>query len=884
MVFNFKKIASVASSGLMMMGTVALAAAANYPAPFVQNGNADVAIVVGESAAFSDNSAATALSTDLATTFAAQGGTSTQTVTTGEVFPLFTSSSEIYLNDSINTARSTLTDTDLPTVLMDGTFSGQDDIDYEQTIVLNGASRVLFDAQPDASDDDPTVYVSIGTSAGTHIYNSTIVFNQVVNFTHADSEGESLDLFGKEWTVGSDTSTTELVLYKSSERIALSLGGSSPTPSQTVTVDGDTYTIELISGDDNEATVKVTDSSGTSQTRTIDEDDSSTVNGLEVAIANTDESEAIGAISVEVTVGSDKITLQDGQKVEIGNDDDTLEGTTVDFIGNLTDGITQIRIQTFAEDNDNDAIVLGGSFVDPVWGSFKVDFTDLNAPLGSTTEREEISVQGAGDDGLSFTVTDHQDELQTLDFLNNESQSMRLAYGNSADEIIRVVEQAAVNESMWVILGNEDEAHLVELSDVTNSTAGNQYQSDVVRVRDMFSDDTIDATITADGVGTITVGGRTYDVTYSGANTAPAAITVRFNYPDSTSNNIIVFPSIETSKGANFALYEPTTITLNNFNGANGNVTGFDFPDGDGYTSVTIGRNITTDAGVWNFTFGSGSLQQLNTSIAARSVSGSIGRLTYNITGTGTAGQAKVYLVDPVSGGNILNPAFVLFEEEEDRNDNYDALIVTSSGSGTSDSNTAVSSVLSTRGISGAASGSYTELQSDDDLDQLLTYYGTLVTRDDSNEDQRSASISYPDDQAQAMIYFAEGEATIGGGGSSLGNIVVTDSQVATMSSKNLVVVGGSCINKVAARLLTGSDAAICGADFTTRTGVGTGSYLIQSFESPWSSSKVAVLVAGYTADDTTNAATALRTQRPDVAEGKKYTGSTATTLTPVTA
>ena len=103
MVFNFKKIASVVSSGLMMSATLALAAAANYPAPFVQNGNADVAIVVGESAAFSDNSAATALSTDLATVFAAQGGQSTGSTTiTGENFPLFTSSTELRLNASLN--------------------------------------------------------------------------------------------------------------------------------------------------------------------------------------------------------------------------------------------------------------------------------------------------------------------------------------------------------------------------------------------------------------------------------------------------------------------------------------------------------------------------------------------------------------------------------------------------------------------------------------------------------------------------------------------------------------------------------------------------------------------------------------------------------------
>jgi len=45
--FNFKKIASVASSAVMVMSTVGLAAAVNFPAPFVQNGQADVAVVYG---------------------------------------------------------------------------------------------------------------------------------------------------------------------------------------------------------------------------------------------------------------------------------------------------------------------------------------------------------------------------------------------------------------------------------------------------------------------------------------------------------------------------------------------------------------------------------------------------------------------------------------------------------------------------------------------------------------------------------------------------------------------------------------------------------------------------------------------------------------------
>src|SRR3989344_9447284 len=123
--FNFKKIASIAASTLMMAGTAAIAVAANYPAPFVQNGNADVAIVVGSSAAFSDTTAANTISTDLSQAFTAQGGGSTTAAPTGESFALFTSSSELFMNSTVKSVRDTLTSTELPTILADETFQGK---------------------------------------------------------------------------------------------------------------------------------------------------------------------------------------------------------------------------------------------------------------------------------------------------------------------------------------------------------------------------------------------------------------------------------------------------------------------------------------------------------------------------------------------------------------------------------------------------------------------------------------------------------------------------------------------------------------------------------------------------------------------------------------
>ncbi|MAH49398.1 hypothetical protein CMI37_26480, partial [Candidatus Pacearchaeota archaeon] len=95
---------------------------------------------------------------------------------------------------------------------------------------------------------------------------------------------------------------------------------------------------------------------------------------------------------------------------------------------------------------------------------------------------------------------------------------------------------------------------------------------------------------------------------------------------------------------------------------------------------------------------------------------------------------------------------------------------------------------------------------------------------------------------------------------------------------KNLIVVGGSCINSVAADLL---GQAACSADFTTLTDVAAGEFLIESFDR---SGNTAILVAGYNAEDTTKAVTYLTNNAVETAVGTKLKGTSATEATVVTA
>jgi hypothetical protein len=118
--------------------------------------------------------------------------------------------------------------------------------------------------------------------------------------------------------------------------------------------------------------------------------------------------------------------------------------------------------------------------------------------------------------------------------------------------------------------------------------------------------------------------------------------------------------------------------------------------------------------------------------------------------------------------------------------------------------------------------------------------------------DKGSAEITYSGEESYGKLYLAAVEGSSTG---VAGIPVMKDNQVMSVEDKNLIVVGGSCINNVAATLL-GVPEGTCGEAFTAATGVGAGQYLLKVVESPYSTGKVAMLVAGYEAEDTTKAAT----------------------------
>jgi hypothetical protein len=124
MKFNFKRISAIAASVLLTGMSVGVAAAANYPAPFVQGGVANVAVVYGTGSGVSnlDLIQAGNIQTNLQSAMGSDGGSGSGTVVTGDSVQIRKSTDEFNLGDNWNAFISTIDSEDLTSILADGTY------------------------------------------------------------------------------------------------------------------------------------------------------------------------------------------------------------------------------------------------------------------------------------------------------------------------------------------------------------------------------------------------------------------------------------------------------------------------------------------------------------------------------------------------------------------------------------------------------------------------------------------------------------------------------------------------------------------------------------------------------------------------------------------
>ncbi|MBU0530095.1 MAG: hypothetical protein KKC05_00305, partial [Nanoarchaeota archaeon] len=689
-------------------------------------------IVVGSSVPGSDVIGAADIAAAVAgyaTTTTTVSGVGTVAVSNG--VGLDTTNSKLFYADAMNATKTTLTSTDLPTILKSGTFQDDDGTEYkyDQYIVLGSRATEFGNSGGDI--EDPEGYVNIGTTAGSFLYNTRVVFTKALNISaNTATEGNTIELFGKEFTITSGSTATKLVLFDSSSAQTFTEG-----ESQTVTVDGQEYTITLEGvSSTTVGVISVAKGTGAAVSKEVTEGNSYKVNSLNVVAEDIFYFGENKINKAKMSFGSGKVTMEHGQEVKLGTDLEPIDNTYVAITGNP---MSTLEVWVAADDSEFDHIGKDSKFTDTVWGGFKTAFGGFNPDLDDST-RTMVQLATTGDRTSTLKMTDYRGNEKTIEYgwdTNTGSTTFVPALNTSDNYQIHVVEGEAVLKKDYVVLSQGDFGHLFQVTSISNINSTNAR----IDIKDVFSGETISINLD------VTPPGYTQATAYIDGNTYYVNATaneVKFTWgtgagAGDTGTQKSVFPYLKGQNGEDIALVKSAAFTLGDIvylpggNSETGTT--------QGTTAITLTNTSAYADGVRNETYPAG---QLFWNVSYTVASGVASAPT--IWGVGSAGST----VRLHSGGYDVPTVIVL--EEKGKNtagtEVRDAIIVPTTTEGTDN----VKMAQSTATLTAATQSSAVSWKSDTDKTSQMDRFGTLVVRDAS--DENTVTIYYPDVQSSATL------------------------------------------------------------------------------------------------------------------------------------
>ncbi len=749
---------------------------------------------------------------------------------------LATSNTNLYLGDSLTKSglKTTLTKSDLPTILASGTVTDDSGTPYpyDQYINMLGGTVAFGKSGGDLSDPDLYIDFSSGT-----LYNATVVFNKILNVSSSDVQGNTIELFGKVYTIGSGSTDTKLVLFGGSNVQTFEEG-----ESKTITVGGTDYTVKLIGVSDT--TTAVIEVDGTS--KEVSQGSSYTIAGLDVYVDSVFFFQKEAQVSsAKLSFGSAKLTLESGQAVKVGTAEDTIDGTYVGITSTTGQGISKFAIQITAPSSDQDYILRGSAFEDPVFGSFKVAFHGV-VPAFDSDARDVISFDNSGTTGATVKFTDYYGNEKTLTFAYNPTTaSYNPALNATSTKAYHVVEGEQFKKNDYILLSPVRESEFSHIYQLT-SYSGLGTSSAYVELLNVMSGVKSKIYLTDNGNygGIAYIDGQAYYINTTDATTPKWTMTwgATAGY-ENTGTKTTVFPLVMAKNGEWVTFFDKDTRV---FVTDSANTT-IELPTGD-IVVQSDGTNVTLWYGTTSSTEGS----------TTGPVAWTIGTITYNITAADNSGSpyADISVASDTAGTEIAYPgAIVLEENDKDSTKNAVIIGVNKDGSNYMTINTPVFT---------ESTASLVTWESDSSISSGGDSYGTFVVFDSDN--QGKADIYYPDDQAIAAVgvgsdpSFSTGTATAGG---KYNEAVPVTNPVAKLASEipqdstlnqDLILVGGPCANPIVETLLAKDWNVTSACDYWlggTDADLAAGNGLLKVVEDVFGSGQKALIVAGTNAEDT---------------------------------
>ncbi len=765
---------------VLMSGMLIFSLGAASAVTLNQQFNEDVAIVVGDDAQASD----LAVANDLRSFLSMELGNQT-----GDFFEFRRASDRLNLGENLSQLQPSALDQDeLPDLLARETFLAGDNEDYEydQEITIGPGLNLRWFEDADFNEDDPMIGFKVERDQSILNFSLDFTDNPVSDLDGnrlVDFEDSEIVILGNEYNIiTANNATSTIELLGGAVNDVLMIG-----ESETYDINGTQYTVEATFIDDDEVRFTINGES----TNSLNEGSTFRLrDGTVIGVREIDFQNFAGGIQqVEFTLGANRIVLQDGEIVEINDEDVDDLIAHVDF-RDVTGGDVELESITLEWVPEEEAFLAPGeNLVMPGFG-LSLAMSEFFTPA-----EEQFEIDFEGDDTLVVSVNVEDGQYSDLPLLSGNTSAFTII-GEDADS--RLVTSSTdtltfdTDTDEWFVASwndaNDAESYILDVSRIARD--GNNVE---VTVRNLVSNQ--------DQTGRV------------GDDLDFGNVVLNIDAANSTENTV--------------------TFSIN--------------------SGGTFNRLYTEE----------GLLMYLPTDVENATVPGSI---------------------DLDASPSTYALQFV--EEDEDENiaagENF---TITTRWSGGELGMAGTGAFAN--GLSGAG---FIEI---DDTDNFVGYVqSALATRVeiDTGSDPDNAMLVYHGGESYGRVFIG-GEGLMTQDGNETREIsVIRDSQVGTVGNRDLIIIGGTCVNTETAELLNVNYPA-CGDDFEDATNVGSGEFMIQTFDR---GNNVATVIAGYNAQDTRNAAELIQDEELNVfSAGQKVIGnvggiteggnSTSTTNSPLT-
>ncbi len=842
---TIKKILALGAGVTMVGATFAGALAydlANYPAPFIQNGVFNGKIVLGEAAKSVDTIGALEIATSLQATAVTKEAVDVPgqagEVNLGEnAFRFERSNDMLEIRERMGNVFSSLTENELP-ALASGTVNAKATTTYDQYIRFDDGTGTLqpigvnYARNKDRVDAD---YLVIDNTLS--FFEWEIVFNQGLksnldgNSKLEDVDDEAINVFGSEYTFVNSEFT---YAAGADDGLVLDLmSGSYPATltegeTKTFTIDGVDYTVTLVFVSDPQTgtagpQAKFSVNGQTTKSLSVGKTERLS-GGLQIGVRDVLANPRAGIASIYL--GADKVSFRDSDLstndfggncvVEVGDYELTRAYCEIDATNTATSATSgEVNVRSISyrlkanPSTGNTFYIPAGKgvreFMDEPQALFSPSF-DVRYEGLKQVATTPIEITPIGDDEYWITATNQYGTEMNWPLVSSDGGTFR--YGDDTDYFVFV-------EGVTTSNSNQSETLNV------NPNAFNIRQDDYFLVWDNKADRSNSFVLTYDSIKTGTT--KTISFTVLGQGKKEVTWT-----PDTTYANVLGYTDQLTLGGATFRVwikdneteFYPIAVDLN----------------ADG---------ILTKGATSKFTVKGGGVLDFGYNVFYNSTNVTGGNPLFTaVNGHGTSLPGS-------SATNFIQQRLVTAErlfDQQSGNENVTWNVTHGAASDYElDLSLTAADIQEPSYLTGVAKYNLVEFlkEKSGDVSRTHTSFGALVELNQPSNNPEDLVIHYPEVQVGAQVFVVAGTVTRteGGAGSVMTDVVnpisvgfaIFDSQAPSIGSENLIVVGGPCVNTVAAELMRS------GADCTA--GFVPGKALIKSFEQ---SGKVALLVAGY--------------------------------------